>query len=885
MSKIYKIFFISIICFLGINFGNLSFSKVGDICTGGDTHQVTIGCGLYHCNASYTICCLQHLTPCGGDHIYTWTCSAAHCTAGYCSIAGCGEPHDGPCGGGHVFEAACPNTWNHCTGGGTCDKKKCSVTGCNVTSGSCNKQHDYSNVCQEVHCGKFVCKGCGDHKGDCGGGHIWLDATCTEPEICTVAGCTQGEPLGHDWKTGCGIIHCTASICKRCGEHNCNGGHKFTSDCQETHCDGKICSVEGCGVHEGICGGGCVTVQCEHCKITEYCTICKNHTPYVDCPCGTADPCSNLHCIEAGIDLRKCNWCELHTCVGCNDDNTCNLPHCGKSMCSVCGKHECTGGHKYTKWEADSTDETQIHSKICEIDNCGVVGETHTSKWGVADTNHTSICTLGCELTYTHDPIWVANSEDSTDSLHADICAKIIGGTRCTATRTHTPTWGPYYKVGYESTTNRGDDNSSGANHTRRCTTCNLEETEHNYTNESWNWIDNSEHRRTCSVCSLRQKENHTFNAFDAKVELADYSHLLKHWSICEKCDKNHEHKSKDDIHVDNNKDGTCDLCSQELWAVIKDGSDITEEIINEERRRATNEEKLKIIEGSYDGTTAVVRNVNSVKDKNGNTIVSDSNGIVKITENGEYKFTLASGAVVTIVIDNISKEILVDIFKTPETATTGTVTILVRTSLLEQQFDKEIYIKEGQGRVTDAELASVTTQPFEIKIPAPTNGTYYFSARDTAGNERIIEVIVNNIVNGQATVAISNDVFVGGYVFTEILVNPSKNWNLYDNISSSIQTSVTRVGDSNEDGIDIGESGIKKISVMDLRRKPVTISNGQNYAPGVYYIKLAIGGSDVFKEKGTHVVDLKSVTFKDGTTVNGINRIIVEVQELNDLT
>ena len=383
-------------------------------------------------------------------------------------------------------------------------------------------------------------------------------------------------------------------------------------------------------------------------------------------------------------------------------------------------------------------------------------------------------------------------------------------------------------------------------------------------------------------MCNLRQKENHTFNAFDKKDESSDYSHLLKHWNICEKCDKNHEHKSKDDVHVDNNKDGTCELCDQELWAIIKDGVDITDKVVDEERRRATKEEKIKIIEGSYDGEKAEIREVIQIIDEKDNIIVADSDGKITIKKNGEYKFTLQNGAIVTIVIDNISNEILVDILKTPETATTGEVTILVRTSLLEQKFDKEIFIKEGQDKVTNLELASVTSQPFQITKTVSANGTYYFSARDTAGNERIIEVVVNNIVNGQATVAISNDVFVGGYVFTDILINPNKNWNFDDIISNSIKTTVTKVGGVSSN---ITEGGIKKISVMDLRRNPVTISIEESYSPGLYYIKLAIGGSDVFKEKGTYIVDLESVTFNDGTQVQGINRIIVEVQELNDLT
>ena len=30
-------------------------------------------------------------------------------------------------------------------------------------------------------------------------GHVWQEATCTDPKTCTVCGTTEGEPLGHDW--------------------------------------------------------------------------------------------------------------------------------------------------------------------------------------------------------------------------------------------------------------------------------------------------------------------------------------------------------------------------------------------------------------------------------------------------------------------------------------------------------------------------------------------------------------------------------------------------------------------------------------------------------------------------------------------------------------
>lgn len=46
-------------------------------------------------------------------------------------------------------------------------------------------------------------------------GHVWEEATCTEPRTCEVCGETEGEPLGHDWedrdKAG-------KRVCRRCGK-------------------------------------------------------------------------------------------------------------------------------------------------------------------------------------------------------------------------------------------------------------------------------------------------------------------------------------------------------------------------------------------------------------------------------------------------------------------------------------------------------------------------------------------------------------------------------------------------------------------------------------------------------------------------------------------
>ena len=58
-----------------------------------------------------------------------------------------------------------------------------------------------------------VCLRCGEHHAPALG-HEWLPATCTEPEICARCGLTQGEPLGHDMTEA---TYQAPATCVRCG--------------------------------------------------------------------------------------------------------------------------------------------------------------------------------------------------------------------------------------------------------------------------------------------------------------------------------------------------------------------------------------------------------------------------------------------------------------------------------------------------------------------------------------------------------------------------------------------------------------------------------------------------------------------------------------------
>ena len=47
----------------------------------------------------------------------------------------------------------------------------------------------------------------------CGHQHVWIHATCTKPETCTICGATKGDPLGHSWLDATCTAPKTCSVC------------------------------------------------------------------------------------------------------------------------------------------------------------------------------------------------------------------------------------------------------------------------------------------------------------------------------------------------------------------------------------------------------------------------------------------------------------------------------------------------------------------------------------------------------------------------------------------------------------------------------------------------------------------------------------------------
>ena len=67
----------------------------------------------------------------------------------------------------------------------------------------------------DATCGEpKTCERCGETEGEPTGDHTWVEATCTEPKTCSVCGTTEGDALGHDWIAA---TYEEPKTCARCG--------------------------------------------------------------------------------------------------------------------------------------------------------------------------------------------------------------------------------------------------------------------------------------------------------------------------------------------------------------------------------------------------------------------------------------------------------------------------------------------------------------------------------------------------------------------------------------------------------------------------------------------------------------------------------------------
>lgn len=392
----------------------------------------------------------------------------------------------------------------------------------------------------------------------------------------------------------------------------------------------------------------------------------------------------------------------------------------------------------------------------------------------------------------------------------------------------------------------------------------------HGWTHEVWYAVDSTQHQRTCSVCGIVQSREHSF--FD--VEPKDVKDIEKHYSLCTLCvDEDNNQYKLEGYHVDrngigNHGNGICDLCGAELWNITLDEEDWTNQDVTLSAEIFSDYSDQKIYP-------------DSVKDSFGNEILG-ANGEYKITENGIYQVTFINpNIVIPVTISNIDKEILGRVYRMLDND--GNISLILKTSNVKT--GKTIKAK-GTNEINTVTWNNATEEDGwtigTAKIENVVNGnTYYFTAIDSLGNKKLFTVSANGVISGIGSITTTFDTFVGGYIFTDILVNVNKSWEQYP---IDFTATIKKTDDANSETE--FNNGISVVQIKNWAGIRVT---DNPISAGIYYINVAIGGPYVFSSVGTYLINVEGIKLKDSDgndiDLTGKNRIEVVVQELKDLT
>jgi len=191
-------------------------------------------------------------------------------------------------------------------------------------------------------------------------------------------------------------------------------------------------------------------------------------------------------------------------------------------------------------------------------------------------------------------------------------------------------------------------------------------------------------------------------------------------------------------------------------------------------------------------------------------------------------------------------------------------------------------------------------------------NGGYKLDANGEPTNELDpevpivrIPVVVDWIISGEATTAVTSNVLENGTVFTDLLINAATDWNITD-AQEQIKINLYRILDDGTIEKETDEKHnkitINKMQIKDYNEQPI---NETTIGKGLYYITLGIGGNGVFVRASEEVestryileidlVNSNSEIDKDWEElrdedpeilIHGKNRIEVTVNKLNHLT
>ena len=126
---------------------------------------------------------------------------------------------------------------------------------------------ELTDICSDTSCETFSTSSCAE-TGETAE-HLWNDATCTSPQICSKCGETNGEALGHTWNDAT----CDSpQTCSRCGETSGEAlGHVWNdATCTSAQSCSRCGGTNGWELGHAWIGATCSSAQtCSRCGITE----------------------------------------------------------------------------------------------------------------------------------------------------------------------------------------------------------------------------------------------------------------------------------------------------------------------------------------------------------------------------------------------------------------------------------------------------------------------------------------------------------------------------------------------------------------------------------------------------------------------------------------
>jgi len=609
-------------------------------------------------------------------------------------------------------------------------------------------------------------------------------------------------------------------------------------------------------------------------KITTYSESCSGNPCYL---CGGSNGGSS----SSGSSKPK----HYH-----NNNSSCGYSHCWETWCD-CGygsDHNCGGGCSFSVWSLIGSQ----HVMYCTR-GCGAQNGRHDPAWGNWTTGHTITCGV-CGLSGSHSATWSAYT-DISSGVHGQKCTNTSvtqGGTTTSSGKTcpavnnrHSANFGSYYKVG-----NAGESNGT-ASHRSDCqySGCSRYQS-HSPSWGGWDSINDNQHRRSCTggSCGLTQTLKHDFNY--TPIE----GNIHYHTVTCEDCAYEIGAGNPLAKHVDRNPaDGFCDMegCRYELVEIE----------YSPDRTELTNSNVTVTITIFKDGAE---------DDEVHKSHVYTENNINDLEEE-RYEFDFNDEGINwkdRPIVDNINKTVSGRIEYTPNQPTSEEVEIKFLPDYEEDTYgdysepqyggrSKQIYARvlvNGQPETEWKQAEDADRNP-TITYVFTQNGVCEIEIKDTVGNgdpsagkESVrIPVVVDWIISGQATAATTSDILANGTIFTDILINTDKEWEI-TNAQNQIAVKIYRVTETGmvEETAKENKVKISKMEIKDFNENRISETP---IGRGLYYIKTSIGGPGVFTleegdEKTQYVVELNWVN-ASGTKISGGNRIEVTVNKLNNLT